>query len=93
MRRAFALVMAALMLWCGWMLVFLDLANASANQGQVALIGSLMAAIGGTCLWADYFGVTAWFAGQLASARRSIPFLTKLWTNMRLHIREHIAKS
>ena len=87
MRRAFALLIAVLMLSCGWMLLFLDLANASANQGQVAF--SLMAAIGGTFVWADYFEVTAWFTGQLASA---IPFLTKLWTNIRLHIREHIAK-
>jgi hypothetical protein len=47
MRRAIFLLIASLLLWCGSMLVFLDLANASDNQGQVALIGSLMAAIGG----------------------------------------------
>jgi hypothetical protein len=76
MRRAIVLLIASLLLWCGSILVFLDLANASDNQGQVALIGSLMAAFGGSWLWADYFGITAWFARELASARRSIPLLT-----------------
>jgi hypothetical protein len=32
------------------------------NQGQVALIGLVLVAIGGSCLWADFFDVTAWFA-------------------------------
>ena len=62
MGRAIVLLITSLLLWCGSMLLFLDLANDSDNQGQVALIGSLMAAIGGSWLWADFFGVTAWFA-------------------------------
>ena len=39
MRRAVFLLIASLLLWCGSMLLVLDLANASGNQGQVALIG------------------------------------------------------
>ena len=65
MGRAIVLLIASLLLWCGSMLLFLDLAaNASGTHGQVALIGSLMAAIGGSWLWADFFGVTAWFARE-----------------------------
>ena len=64
MGRAIVLLIASLLLWCGSMLLFLDLANVSDNQWQVALIGSLMAAIGGSWLWADFFGVTAWFARE-----------------------------
>ncbi len=64
-RRTAFLMIATLLLWCGSMLLFLDLAaNASGTHGQVALIGSLMAAIGGSWLWADFFGVTAWFARE-----------------------------
>ena len=63
-RRAAFLMIATLLLWCGSMLLFLDLANVSDNQWLVALIGSLMAAIGGSWLWADFFGVTAWFARE-----------------------------
>jgi hypothetical protein len=48
-------------LGCGSMLLVLDLANISNNQGQVALIGLSLVAIGGTWLWADFFEVTAWF--------------------------------
>ena len=41
-RRAGFLMIATLLLWCGSMLLFLDLAaNASGTHGQVALIGSL----------------------------------------------------
>ena len=46
------------------MLLVLDLANASGNQGQVALIGLFLVAIGGSWLWADFFEVTAWFTRQ-----------------------------
>jgi hypothetical protein len=63
LRRAVFLLIASLSLWCGSMLLVLDLAtNASGNQGQVALIGLVLVAIGGSCLWADFFDVTAWFA-------------------------------
>ena len=61
MRRAVFLLIASLLLWCGSMLLVLDLANASGNQGQVALIGLFLVAIGGSWLWADFFEVTAWF--------------------------------
>ena len=37
LRRAVFLLIASLLLWCGSMLLVLDLANASGNQGQVAL--------------------------------------------------------
>ena len=62
--RAVFLLIATLLLWCGSMLLFLDLAQCQRYSGQVALIGSLMAAIGGSWLWADFFGVTAWFARE-----------------------------
>ena len=63
LRRAVFLLIATLLLWCGGMLLVLDLAtNASGNQGQVALIGLFLVAIGGSCLWADFFEVTTWFA-------------------------------
>ena len=62
LRRAVFLLIASLLLWCGSMLLVLDLANASGNQGQVALIGLFLVAIGGGWLWADFFEVTAWFA-------------------------------
>ena len=42
--RAIFLLIAMLLLWCGSMLLSLDLANVSGNHWQVALIGSLMAA-------------------------------------------------
>lgn len=61
MERAIVLLITSLLLWCGSMLLFLDLANRGDNQGRVALIGSLMATIGGGWLWADFFGVTNWF--------------------------------
>jgi hypothetical protein len=64
MRRAIFLLIASLLLWCGSMLIFLDLANAGDNQGQVALIGLFLVAIGGSCLWVDFFEVTAWFARE-----------------------------
>src|SRR6185295_15747477 len=64
MRRAVFLLIASLLLWCGSMLLVLDLANASGNQGQVALIGLFLVAIGGSWLWADFFEVTAWFARE-----------------------------
>jgi hypothetical protein len=64
-RRAVFLLMASLLLWCGSMLLVLDLAtNASGNQGQVALVGLFLVAIGGSCLWADFFEVTTWFARE-----------------------------
>ena len=62
-RRAVFLMIATLLLWCGSMLLVLDLAaNASGTHGQVALIGLVLVAIGGSCLWADFFEVTSWFA-------------------------------
>ena len=64
LRRAVFLLIASLLLWCGSMLLVLDLANASGNQGQVALIGLFLVAIGGSWLWADFFEVTAWFARE-----------------------------
>ena len=64
MRRAVLLLVATLSLWCGSMLLVLDLANISNNQGQVALIGLSLVAIGGTWLWADFFEVTAWFTRE-----------------------------
>jgi hypothetical protein len=58
-------MIATLLLWCGSMLLFLDLAaNASGTHGQVALIGLVLVAIGGSCLWADFFEVTSWFARE-----------------------------
>ena len=64
-RRAVFLMIATLLLWCGSMLLVLDLAaNASGTHGQVALIGLVLVAIGGSCLWADFFEVTAWFARE-----------------------------
>ena len=37
------------------MLLVLDLAtNASGNQGQVALVGLFLVAIGGSCLWLSF---------------------------------------
>ena len=64
-RRAGFLMIATLLLLCGSMLLFLDLAaNASGTHGQVALIGLVLVAIGGSCLWADFFEVTSWFARE-----------------------------
>ena len=64
-RRAVFLMIATLLLWCGSMLLFLDLAaNASGTHGQVAMIGLVLVAIGGSCLWADFFDVTSWFARE-----------------------------
>ena len=58
-------MIATLLLWCGSMLLVLDLAaNASGTHGQVALIGLVLVAIGGSCLWADFFEVTSWFARE-----------------------------
>ena len=63
--RAVFLMIATLLLWCGSMLLVLDLAaNASGTHGQVALIGLVLVAIGGSCLWADFFEVTSWFARE-----------------------------
>jgi hypothetical protein len=62
MRRAVFLLIATLLVWCGSMLLALDLANISGNQGQVALVGLVLVAIGGGCLWVDFFEVTSWFA-------------------------------
>ena len=64
-RRASFLMIATLLLLCGSMLLFLDLAaNASGTHGQVAMIGLVLVAIGGSCLWADFFEVTSWFARE-----------------------------
>ena len=71
MGRAVFLLIAALLSWCGSMLLVLDVANVSGNQGQVALIGLVLIAIGGSCLWADFFEVTTWFA-QLTAAKGSM---------------------
>ena len=63
--RAVFLMIATLLLWCGSMLLVLDLAaNASGTHGQVALIGLVLVAIGGSYLWADFFEVTSWFARE-----------------------------
>ena len=63
--RAVFLMIATLLLWCGSMLLVLDLAaNASGTHGQVAMIGLVLVAIGGSCLWADFFEVTSWFARE-----------------------------
>jgi hypothetical protein len=65
MGRAVFLMIATILLWCGSMLLFLDLAaNASGNHGQVALIGLVLMTIGGSCLWADFFEVTSWFVRE-----------------------------
>jgi hypothetical protein len=72
MRRAVFLLIATLLLWCGSMLLVLDVAtNASGNQGQVALIGLILVAIGGSCLWADFFEVTSWFTRE--ARQRVVP--------------------
>ena len=64
-RRAVFLMIATLLLLCGTMLLVLDLAaNASGTHGQVAMIGLVLVAIGGSCLWADFFEVTSWFARE-----------------------------
>ena len=64
-RRAGFLMIATLLLLCGSMLLFLDLAaNASGTHGQVAMIGLVLVAIGGSCLWVDFFDVTSWFARE-----------------------------
>ena len=64
-RRAVFLMIATLLLLCGSMLLVLDLAaNASGTHGQVALIGLVLVAIGGSYLWADFFEVTSWFARE-----------------------------
>ena len=65
MGRAVFLLIATLLLWCGSMLLVVDLAaNASGTHGQVAMIGLVLVAIGGSCLWADFFDVTSWFARE-----------------------------
>ena len=65
MGRAVFLMLATLLLWCGSMLIFLDVsANASGTHGQVALISLVLVAIGSSGLWADYFEVTSWFASE-----------------------------
>ena len=62
MGRAVFLMIATLLLWCGGMLLVLDLAaSASGAHGKPALIGLVLVAIGGSCLWADFFEVTTWF--------------------------------
>jgi hypothetical protein len=64
-RRAGFLMIATLLLLCGSMLLFLDLAaNASGTHGQVAMVGLVLVAVGGSCLWADFFDVTSWFARE-----------------------------
>ena len=65
MGRAVFLMIATLLLWCGSMLLVLDLAaSASGTHGEPALIGLVLVAIGGSCLWADFFEVTSWFARE-----------------------------
>jgi hypothetical protein len=64
-RRAGFLMIATLLLLCGSMLLFLDVAaNASGTHGQVAMIGLVLVAIGGSYLWADFFDVPSWFARE-----------------------------
>ena len=74
-RRAGFLMIATLLLLCGSMLLFLDLAaNASGTHGQVAMIGLVLVAIGGSCLWADFFEVTSWFVRE-RSATAHVPHI------------------
>ena len=92
--RAVFLLIATLLLWCGSMLLVLDLANASGNQGQVALIGLSLVAIGGSCLWADFFEVTTWFAraaakgstisSRLKSLLNDLTAQTAMWIRSRM---------
>jgi hypothetical protein len=71
MGRAVFLMIATLLLWCGAMLLVLDLvANASGTHGQVALIGLALVAIGGSCLWADFFEVTSWLTRERSVTAR-----------------------
>ena len=95
LRRAVFLLIATLLLWCGGMLLVLDLAtNASGNQGQVALIGLFLVAIGGSCLWADFFEVTTWFAraaakgstisSRLKSLLNDLTAQTAMWIRSRM---------
>jgi len=72
-RRAVFLMIATLLLWCGTMLLVLDLA-ASAAHGGPALIGLVLVAIGGSCLWADFFEVTSWFVRE-RSATAHVPHI------------------
>jgi len=74
-RRAGFLMIATLLLLCGSMLLFLDVvANASGTHGQVAMIGLVLVAIGGSCLWADFFVVTSWFVRE-RSATAHVPHI------------------
>jgi len=73
MGRAVFLMIATLLLWCGTMLLVLDLA-ASAAHGGPALIGLVLVAIGGSCLWADFFEVTSWFVRE-RSATAHVPHI------------------
>ena len=94
LQRALFLLIASLLLWCGSMLLVLDLANTSGNQGQVALIGLSLVAIGGSCLWADFFEVTTWFAraaakGSTISSRlkpllKDLTAQTEMWIRSRM---------
>ena len=94
MGRAVFLLIAALLSWCGSMLLVLDVANVSGNQGQVALIGLVLIAIGGSCLWADFFEVTTWFAraaakGSMISSRlkpllNDLTAQTAMWISSRM---------
>ena len=69
--RALFLMIATLLLWCGSMLLVLDLAaNASGTHGQVALIGLVLVAIGGSCLWpillkSPWFARERWVTGHV----------------------------
>jgi len=71
MGRAVFLMIATLLLWCGAMLLVLALAaNASGTHHQVALIGLALVAIGGSCLWADFFEVTSWLTRERSVTAR-----------------------
>jgi hypothetical protein len=62
MRRVISLLMASLLLWCGDLLLYLCLYDNSQSHGRVASVGALLAALGGSWLWARFFGVRADFA-------------------------------
>ena len=72
-RRAVFLMTATLLLWCGTMLLVLDLVSSAAHGGP-ALIGLVLVAIGGSCLWADFFEVTSWFVRE-RSATAHVPHI------------------
>ena len=85
-------MIATLLLWCGAMLLVLDLAaSASGTHGEPALIGLVLVAIGGSCLWADFFEVTSWFerwvTGQVRPTKHGASLPEVLYKEAHLPIR------